>query len=93
MKSVCVLTAVVLSLISKVSAAQTPLAFGFDHPQDSARTKVWWFHGETIGTHEGITADLEAFKDKGVGASSIMIRFTAMAKGLSRCFRQRGGTS
>ena len=67
MKSVCVLTAVVLSLISKVSAAQTPLAFGFDHPQDSARTKVWWFHGETIGTHEGITADLEAFKDKGVG--------------------------
>ena len=43
MKSVCVLTAVVLSLISQVSAAQTPLAFGFDHPQDSARTKVWWF--------------------------------------------------
>ena len=47
--------------------SQTPLAHGFDHPQDSARTKVWWFHGETIGTHEGITADLESFKQQGVG--------------------------
>ena len=47
--------------------AQTDLSYGFDHPQDSARTKVWWFHGETIGTHEGITADLEAFKEQGVG--------------------------
>ena len=49
------------------SMAQTPLAYGFDHPQDTARTKVWWFHGETVGTHEGITADLEAFKRQGVG--------------------------
>ncbi|MBQ1702473.1 MAG: glycosyl hydrolase family 2, partial [Prevotella sp.] len=47
--------------------AQSPLSVGFDNPQDSARTKVWWFHGETIGTHEGITADLEAFKQQGVG--------------------------
>ena len=47
--------------------AQTPLSYGFDHPQDSARTKVWWFHGETIGTHEGISADLKAFKEQGVG--------------------------
>ena len=47
--------------------AQSTLSYGFEHPQDSARTKVWWFHGETIGTHEGITADLEAFKQQGVG--------------------------
>ena len=46
--------------------AQT-LEEGFDHPQDNARTKVWWFHGETVGTHEGITADLQAFHDQGVG--------------------------
>ncbi len=45
----------------------TSLAWGFDHPQDTARTKVWWFHGETAATHEGITADLEAFRDKRVG--------------------------
>ena len=39
----------------------------FSTPQDSCRTKVWWFHGETETTKEGITADLEAFKRAGVG--------------------------
>lgn len=34
---------------------------------DSTRTKVWWFHGETPTTRQGITADLEAFKQAGVG--------------------------
>ena len=32
--------------------------FGFNNPQDSTRTKVWWFHGETETTTEGITDDL-----------------------------------
>lgn len=39
----------------------------FANPQDSTRTKVWWFHGETETTREGITADLEAYKRAGVG--------------------------
>lgn len=39
----------------------------FVSPQDSTRTKVWWFHGETETTREGITADLEAFKAAGIG--------------------------
>lgn len=39
----------------------------FSTPADSTRTKVWWFHGETPTTREGITADLEAFKAAGVG--------------------------
>lgn len=39
----------------------------FANPQDSTRTKVWWFHGETETTREGITADLEAYKRGGVG--------------------------
>lgn len=34
---------------------------------DSTRTKVWWFHGETPTTRQGITTDLEAFKQAGVG--------------------------
>ena len=34
---------------------------------DTTRTKVWWFHGENITTREGITADLEAYKEAGVG--------------------------
>ncbi|MDH6343820.1 hypothetical protein M2480_002521 [Parabacteroides sp. PFB2-12] len=41
--------------------------YGFETPQDSTRTKVWWFHGETETTKEGITADLEAYKKAGVG--------------------------
>ena len=56
-----------LTTICIASQAQMPLAEGFDHPQDSARTKVWWFFGETETTREGITADLEAFKEAGVG--------------------------
>ena len=39
----------------------------FSVPSDIARTKLWWFHGETETTKEGITADLEAFKREGVG--------------------------
>lgn len=39
----------------------------FFNPTDIARTKLWWFHGETETTREGITADLEAFKREGVG--------------------------
>ena len=34
---------------------------------DSTRTKVWWFHGENITTEEGITADLEAYRQAGMG--------------------------
>ncbi|OCA69087.1 glycosyl hydrolase family 2 [Chryseobacterium artocarpi] len=40
---------------------------GFLKPQDTTRTKVWWFHGETETTKEGITADLAAFKKAGIG--------------------------
>lgn len=39
----------------------------FRQPQDSTRTKVWWFHGETPTTREGITADLEAYRQAGIG--------------------------
>lgn len=41
--------------------------YSFNNMQDSTRTKVWWFHGETETTKEGITADLESFKRAGVG--------------------------
>ena len=40
---------------------------GFSLPQDSCRTKMWWFHGETETTREGITADLEGYKRAGIG--------------------------
>ncbi|MES2773426.1 MAG: glycosyl hydrolase [Bacteroidota bacterium] len=45
----------------------TKIRQDFVHGPDAARTKLWWFHGETETTREGITADLEAFKREGVG--------------------------
>lgn len=40
---------------------------GFENLQDSTKTKVWWLHGNTESTKEGITADLESFKKQGIG--------------------------
>lgn len=40
---------------------------GFLNPQDSTRTKMWWFHGKFPSTKEGMTKDLEAFKRIGIG--------------------------
>ena len=74
MKSlVCVFSLVLLSvtgchLVSKSpSPSLSTMAGAFSVPPDSTRTKVWWFHGETETTREGITADLEAFRRAGVG--------------------------
>jgi len=50
-----------------VTESLSDALYGFENIQDSARTKTWWFHGETETTKEGITADLEAFKKAGVG--------------------------
>lgn len=48
-------------------ASMNQIRSEFSHGSDAARTKLWWFHGETETTREGITADLEAFKREGVG--------------------------
>lgn len=62
------LFSLLLSSQALVGMAQTDALWrGFCHPQDSCRTKMWWFHGETQTTREGITADLEAFKAAGLG--------------------------
>ena len=66
--------------------AEVPLSWGFDHPQDTARTKVWWFHGETPSTHEGITADLKAFKEQGVGGVVYYDQVHGTAEGASLVF-------
>lgn len=42
-------------------------AFGFDNPQDSTRTKTWWFHGKLPSSIQGMTEDLETFKEIGIG--------------------------
>ncbi len=72
-KYICILLIFyVLSFVIKASEENLPENLGkawrgFNQPQDSTRTKVWWFHGETETTREGISADLEAFRKAGVG--------------------------
>lgn len=58
----------------------------FLSPEDSTRTKVWWFHGETPTTREGITADLQAFKDAGVGGVVYYDQVHGKAEGAARVF-------
>lgn len=47
--------------------AQSGLWEQFLNPGRDSQAKVWWFHGETTTTKEGIDADLRAFKEAGVG--------------------------
>lgn len=56
------------SLTCAVSAnAGRDLYSRFKNPDNECRTKLWWFHGETETTKEGIRKDLEEFKEKGIG--------------------------
>ncbi len=59
--------AVLLLAVALPVRADNDLWEKFRRPADDARTKVWWFHGETETTEAGIDADLEAFKAAGVG--------------------------
>ena len=56
-----------LALSMSEAEAQGTLWRQFCNPSHDVRTKVWWFHGETTTTKEGIDADLRAFKDAGLG--------------------------
>ena len=80
-----ILLSILFGLVSILVFSQ-PLAEGFDHPQDSARTKVWWFFGETETTREGITADLEAFKEAGVGGVVYYDQVHGKGKGADKVF-------
>jgi len=44
----------------------------FDHPPDAARPWAFWYWMNAAVTHEGITADLEAMKDIGLGGAYLM---------------------
>ena len=56
-----------LPLFGQTNKTLQQIRTEFLKPSDSSRTKLWWFHGETETTREGITADLESFKRAGVG--------------------------
>lgn len=65
----------------------------FRFPNDSARTKLWWFHGETETTKEGITADLEAFKQAGIGGVVYYDQVHGKGADASPVFRKTGGSN
>ena len=48
------------------------LVTAFRHPPDSARPWVYWFWMNGNITREGITADLEAMREVGIGGCLIM---------------------
>ncbi len=61
------LTGMMLAALLPAFADIDRLWSDFVNPPAEAKTKLWWFHGETESTPEGIDADLKAFRDKGVG--------------------------
>ena len=88
MKQKATILTLLLLMGGLAGSAQTPLSYGFDHPQDTARTKVWWFFGETETTREGITADLEAFKQQGVGGVVYYDQVHGNGQGADKVFDQ-----
>jgi len=61
--------AAVLAVTLTVSAALSPLQRGFESPPPSARPWVYWYFMDGNMTAEGMTADLEAMRDAGIGGA------------------------
>ena len=55
--------------VSGAAAEQAGLEAGFVRPPDSARAWVYWFWLDGNITKEGITADLEAMHQAGLGGA------------------------
>lgn len=63
-------------------AIQTdPLAAAFVNPPPSARPHTWWHWMDGNVTKEGITADLEAMKDVGIGGAQMFTVGQGIPKG------------
>ena len=72
MKTPCLLSAM-LGFAFMVSAASTdPLQSGFLNPPDSAKPQTWWHWMNGNITQAGLTADLEAMKQIGLGGATIV---------------------
>jgi hypothetical protein len=60
-----------LALLVSISQPADPLAAGFQNPPASARPHTWWHWMNGNVTREGITADLEAMKEVGIGGAQM----------------------
>lgn len=63
------------------AAAADPLETGFVSPPDSAKPQTWWHWMNGNVTKEGITADLEAMKQIGLGGATIVNVDCAIPRG------------
>jgi len=57
--------------VLSVSAAEADLAKQFQAPPDSARPRTWWHWVSGNVSAEGITADLQAMKEVGLGGCQL----------------------
>lgn len=67
MKKPLVLASLLLASLAALRADGDELERGFDNPPDSARPRTFWFWMNGNVTADGITRDLEAMKQAGVG--------------------------
>jgi hypothetical protein len=75
MKSNRILLPVLASVVFSLAAAAAPadpLENGFLNPPDSAKPQTWWHWMNGNITTNGITADLEAMKQIGLGGATIV---------------------
>ena len=62
----------VLFALAAFAAPADPLETGFHNPPDSAKPQTWWHWINGNITTNGITADLEAMKQIGLGGATIV---------------------
>lgn len=74
----CALCAAALAMTGRADE----LADRFQHPDDAARPRAYWFHMSGNITKAGITADLEAMKEMGLGGTLFMNVSVALPTGL-----------
>ena len=63
--------AALLACAVSAPGARADMADSFRNPPDSAKPQVWWHWMAGNVTREGITADLEAMADVGIGGAML----------------------
>lgn len=63
------LAAISVALFAPAGWAAAPLAEGFAQPPAGAKPWVYWYFMDGNLTREGMTADLEAMKQAGIGGA------------------------
>ena len=71
-------------MIALVLAAAVDLAAGFAEPPMSSRPQVWWHWMNGNVTKEGVTADLEAMKEMGIGGATVFDAGNGVPRGKIR---------